>query len=93
MIGSLLYLTTSRSDISFDVCVCARYQSRPKESHVQAVKRILKYVTGTTEFGIWFSRDTNSNLVGYSNADWAGCVDGRKSTSGGCVFIGNNLVA
>lgn len=93
MIGSLLYLTASRPDISFSVCVCARYQASPKESHVQAVKRILKYVSGTTGFGIWFSKDITMNVVGFSDADWAGCVDDRKSTSGGCFLIGNNLVA
>ena len=93
MICNLLYLIASRLDLSFSVCVCAKYQSRPKESHAHAVKRILKYVSGTTDFGIWLSRDTNINVVGFSDADWVGCVDDRKSTSGGCFFIGNNLVA
>ena len=90
MIGS--HLTASRPDISYSVGVCARYQSKPKESHIYVVKRIMKYVSGTIDFGIWLGKDTTTNLVVYSDADWVGCVDGRKHTTGGCFFIGNNLV-
>ncbi|KAK6131685.1 hypothetical protein DH2020_034592 [Rehmannia glutinosa] len=93
MIGSLLYLTASRPDISYSVCVCARYQSSPKESHLKAVKRIIRYINGTTELGILYSSDTTTNLVGFSDADWAGDVDDRKSTTGGCFYLGNNLVS
>jgi hypothetical protein len=93
MIGSLLYLTASRPDISFSVGVCARYQSDPKESHLSSVKRIIRYVNGTSNYGIWYSFDTNASLVGFSDADWAGNCDDRKSTSGGCFFLGNNLVS
>ena len=84
---SLLYLTASHSDISFSVGVCAQYQSKPKESHVSAVKRILKYISGAVDYRIWMSKDTNTVIVGFSDADWAGCVDDRKSTSGGCLFV------
>ncbi|CAL2227894.1 unnamed protein product [Prunus armeniaca] len=73
MIESLLYLTASRLDISYSVGVCARFQSDPKESHLFIVKRIIKYVSGTIEFGLWYTYDTCVNLVGYSDADWAGC--------------------
>ncbi|CAL8083511.1 unnamed protein product [Prunus armeniaca] len=93
MIESLLYLTASRLDIYYSVGVCARFQSDPKESHLFVVKRIVKYVSGTVEFGLWYTYDTCVNLVGYSDADWAGCSDDRKSTSGGVFYIGNNLVA
>ncbi|CAL2260119.1 unnamed protein product [Prunus armeniaca] len=93
MIGSLLYLTANKPDISFSVGVCARFQSDPKESHLFAVKRIIKYVSGTSEFGLWYTYDTCVNLVGYSDADWAGCSDDRKSTSEGVFYVGNNLVA
>ncbi|KAK0570386.1 hypothetical protein LWI29_000343 [Acer saccharum] len=93
MIGSLLYLTPSRPDISFSVGVCARYQSDPKESHLSSVKRVIRFVNGTSNYGIWYSFDTNPSLVGYSDADWAGNCDDRKSTSGGCFFLGNNLVS
>ncbi|BFG37724.1 hypothetical protein CerSpe_239980 [Prunus speciosa] len=93
MIGSLLYLTASRPDISFSVGLCARFQSDPKESHLLAVKRILRYVSGTTNFGVYYSFDSNVELAGYSDADWAGNIDDRKSTTGGCFYIGNNLVS
>ncbi|BBH09902.1 transposable element gene [Prunus dulcis] len=93
MIGSLLYLTASRPDISFSVGLCARFQSDPKESHLLAVKRILRYVSGTTTFGVYYSFDSNVELAGYSDADWAGSIDDRKSTTGGCFYIGNNLVS
>ena len=65
MIGSLLYLTASRLDISYSVGVCARYQANPKESHMIALKRIIKYVKTTADFGVWYSKDTNDVLVGY----------------------------
>ena len=93
MIGSFLYLTTSRPDISYSVGVCARYQANPKQSHMTAFKRIIKYVKTTAEFGVWYSKDTSDVLVGYSDTDWAGNVDDRKSTSGGCFYVGNNLVS
>ena len=92
MIGSLLYLTASRPDISYSVGVCARYQANPKESHMTALKRIIKYVKTTAEFGVWYSKDTNDVLVGYSDADWAGNVDDRKSILGGCFYVANNVV-
>ena len=89
MIGSLLYLTASRPDISYSVGVCARYQANPKESHMTSLKRIIKYVKTTADFSVWYNKDTNNVLVGYSDTDWAGNVDDRKSTSWGC----NNLVS
>jgi hypothetical protein len=93
MTGSLLYLTASRPDIAFSVGVCARFQANPKESHLTIVKRIIKYVNATINYGVCFSRETNIVLVGYSDADWAGNDDDRKSTSGGCFYVGTNLVA
>ncbi|KAK0583158.1 hypothetical protein LWI29_034070 [Acer saccharum] len=69
------------------------YQADPKESHLSSVKRIIRYVNGTSNYGIWYSFDTNASLVGFSDADWAGNCDDRKSTSGGCFFLGNNLVS
>ncbi|CAM8940739.1 unnamed protein product [Rhodiola kirilowii] len=92
MIGSLLYLTACRPDIAYAVGVCVRYQADPKESHLLLVKRIIKYVCGTVDFGIWYTKDTNPYLIGYCNADWAGNAEDWKSTSGGCFFLGNNLV-
>ena len=93
MIGSLLYLTASRPNISYSVGVCARYQANPKETHMTALKRIIKYVKTTTKFGAYYSKDTSDVLAGYSNADWEGNADDRKSTSGGCFYVGNNLVS
>ncbi|CAM8917209.1 unnamed protein product [Rhodiola kirilowii] len=93
MIGSLLYLTASRPDIAHVVGVCARYQDNPKERHLMNVKRIIKYVCGTVDYGLRYTKDTNSCLVGYCDADWAGNAEDRKSTSGGCFFLCNNLVS
>ena len=93
IIGSLLYLTASRPDIAFSVGVCARYQAAPKESHLTAVKRIITYVNGTPDYGLWYSNDSNACLVGYLDANWARSVDDRKSTSGGCFYLGNNFVS
>ncbi|CAM8914227.1 unnamed protein product [Rhodiola kirilowii] len=74
MIGSLLYLTASRTDIAYAVGVCARYQANPKESHLIQVKRIIKYICGNTKYGIWYTKDTNPFLVGYCDANWAGTL-------------------
>ena len=93
MIRSLLYLTASRLDISYNVGMCARYHANPKESHMIALKRIIKYVETITDFSVWYSKDTIDVLAGYSDADWAGNADDRKSTSGGCFYVGNNLVS
>ncbi|KAK2363075.1 hypothetical protein QL285_088089 [Trifolium repens] len=93
MIGSLLYLTASRPDISFAVGVCARYQAEPKMSHLNQVKRILKYVSGTSDYGILYSHGEDTRLLGYCDADWVGSADDRKSTSGGCFFLGSNLIS
>ena len=93
IIGSLLYLTVSRPDIAFSVGVCARYQVAPKESHLTAVTRIIRYINGTPDYSLWYSKDSNVCLAGYSNADWTGSVDDKKSTSGGCFYHGNNLVS
>ncbi|XP_050916510.1 uncharacterized mitochondrial protein AtMg00810-like [Lathyrus oleraceus] len=72
MIDSLLYLTSSRPDITFSTGVCARYQAEPEVSHINQVKRILKYVNDTCEYGMLYSNDSNSMLVGYGDTDWAG---------------------
>ncbi|XP_042983357.1 uncharacterized protein LOC122312768, partial [Carya illinoinensis] len=93
MIGSLLYLTASRPDIMFSVCLCARFQSSPKESHLIAVKRILRYLSGTINLGLWYPKYTSFDLISYTDADYAGCKIDRKSTSGACHFLGHALVS
>ena len=89
MIGSLLYLIASRPDIAFNVEVCARFQAAPKESHMTTVKRIIPYVNGTSNYGIWYSRGSNECLAEYLDVNWGGCIDDRKSTSGG-LFLPRN---
>ena len=93
MISSLLYLTSSRPDIMFSVCLCARFQANPKESHLTAVKRIFKYLKGTVNVGLWYPKGSTGSLVGYSDSDYAGCKLERKSTSGACQLFGNSLVS
>ena len=93
MIGSLLYLTASRPDIMFSVCMCARYQANPKESHLTAIKRIFRYLVGTKNLGLWYPKGSTCTLVGFSDADFAGCKLDRKSTSGTCHLLGNSLVS
>ncbi|GAA0165518.1 transmembrane signal receptor [Lithospermum erythrorhizon] len=93
MIGSLLYLTASRSEIAHSVGVCARYHAAPKEHHLNLVKRIIKYIQGTLNHGLLYTFDTNSSFVGYYDVDYAGNIVDRKSTSGGCFFLENNLVS
>ena len=93
MIGSLLYLCASRPDIMLSVCMCARFQSDPKECHLVAVKRILRYLVATPCFGIWYPMGSTFDLIGYSDSDYAGCKVDRKSTSGTCQFLGRSLVS
>ena len=93
MIGSLLYLTATRPDIQFAVCLCARFQASPRTSHRQAIKRIFRYSNYAPELGLWYSASSTLNLHGYSDADFAGCRLDRKSTSGTCQFLGPSLVS
>ncbi|KAK6125616.1 hypothetical protein DH2020_040637 [Rehmannia glutinosa] len=93
LIGSLLHLTASRPDITFVVGVCARFQSAPKESHITTAKRILRYLKGRQEVGLWYPEDGGFKLVGYSYSDYVGCRVDRKSTSGTCEMLGNRLVS
>ncbi|KAJ1700593.1 hypothetical protein LUZ63_000372 [Rhynchospora breviuscula] len=88
IIGSLLYLTASRPDIMYAVCLCVRYQANPKKSHHKAIKRILRYVKGTQSLDLWYGKQTELDLVGYTDADFAGDRMDRKSTSGTCQFLG-----
>nr|GEY43160.1 retrovirus-related Pol polyprotein from transposon TNT 1-94 [Tanacetum cinerariifolium] len=91
-IGSLVYLTSSRPDIVQAVCFCARYQSRPTEKHLKEVKRIFRYLRGTVNMGLWYTNGSIFELTAFSDADHAGCIDSRKSTSGGIQFLGDKLV-
>ncbi|XP_021729788.1 uncharacterized protein LOC110696745 [Chenopodium quinoa] len=93
MIGSLLYLTTSRPDISFSVGLCAGFQANPKESHLKAVKRILRYLEGTDDLCLFYPRSDSFDLHGFTDADYAGDLVNRKSTSGMVQFLGPCLVS
>ncbi|GJZ57117.1 retrovirus-related pol polyprotein from transposon TNT 1-94, partial [Tanacetum coccineum] len=82
MIGSLMYLTSSRPDLIYAVCLCARYHEKPSEKHLNTVKRIFRYLKGTINIGLWYSKDTGMSLTAYPDADHAWCQDTRRSTSG-----------
>ncbi|GJT48229.1 hypothetical protein Tco_0974386 [Tanacetum coccineum] len=87
MIGSLLYLTASRSDFMFSVCLCAYFQEDPNTSHLEAVKRIFRYIKGTTHLGLWYPKGTGVETIVYANSDHAGDYVNFKSTSGVCTFM------
>jgi hypothetical protein len=91
IISSLLYITASRPDVMFSVCICARFQASPREIHLKAVKRILRYLKYTPNIGIWYSKGAQFKIIGYS--DYAGCKVDRKSTSGCCQFLGRSLIS
>ncbi|GJR14639.1 uncharacterized mitochondrial protein-like protein [Tanacetum coccineum] len=93
MIGSLMYLTSSRPNIMFAVCACARYQVNPNVSHLHAVKRIFRYLKGQPNLGLWYPKDSHFDLVAYTNSDYVGASLDRKSTTGGCQFLGFILIS
>nr|GEU56235.1 copia protein [Tanacetum cinerariifolium] len=92
MVGSLMYLTASRPDLVFVVCMCARYQASPTKKHLEALKRVFWYLKGTINWGLWYPKDTSMALMAYADIDHAGCQDTRRSTSGSAQFLGDKLV-
>ncbi|GKD40235.1 uncharacterized mitochondrial protein-like protein, partial [Tanacetum coccineum] len=93
MIGSLMYLTASRPDIMFVVYACARFQVTPKVSHLHAVTRIFRYLKGQPKLGLWYPKDSPFDLEAYTDSDYAGASLDRKSTTGGCQFLGRRLIS
>nr|GFD04631.1 uncharacterized mitochondrial protein AtMg00810-like [Tanacetum cinerariifolium] len=93
MIGTLLYLIASRPDLQFAICMCARYQARPTEKHVHAIKRIFRYLRGTINRGLWYPKDSSVALTAFADADHAGCEDTRRSTSGSVQFLGERFIS
>ncbi|GJW13483.1 retrovirus-related pol polyprotein from transposon TNT 1-94 [Tanacetum coccineum] len=93
MISALMYLTSSRPDIVHTTCLGARYQAKPTEKHLKEVKRIFRYLRGTVNTGLWYTKDSGIKLTGFSDVDYAGCKDTFKSTSGGAHFLGKKLVS
>ncbi|GJT02128.1 putative ribonuclease H-like domain-containing protein [Tanacetum coccineum] len=89
----LLRITTSRPDIMFAVCACARFQVTPKVSHLHAVKRIFIYLKGQPKLGLWYPRDSPFDLEAFSDSDYAGSRLDRRSTTGGCQFLGKRLIS
>nr|GFD27274.1 hypothetical protein [Tanacetum cinerariifolium] len=88
MIGSLMYLTTSRPDIMFVICACARHQVTLKEYHLHAVKRIFRYLKGHSKLELWYPKESPFDLVAYSDSDYGGAIQDHKSTAEGCQFLG-----
>nr|GEZ37570.1 hypothetical protein [Tanacetum cinerariifolium] len=93
MIGALMYLTSSRPDIVHNTFLCAWYQAKPIEKHLNEVKRIFRYLRGTVNSGLWYTKDSSFELTGFLDVDYAGCKDTFKSTSGGAQFLGEKLVS
>ncbi|GJW64493.1 putative ribonuclease H-like domain-containing protein [Tanacetum coccineum] len=93
MIGSLMYLTSSRPDIMFAVCACSRFQVQPKASHMHAIKRIFRYLKGQPTLGLWYPKDSSLELIAYSDSDYTGASLDRKSTTRGCQFLGCRLIS
>ncbi|GJX07420.1 hypothetical protein Tco_0195352 [Tanacetum coccineum] len=93
MVDTLMYLTSSRPDLVYVVCMCARYQARPTEKHLHAVKRIFRYQRGIVNRGLWYSKDSAIALTAFADADHAGCQDTRRSTSGSMQLLGDKLLA
>nr|GEX90809.1 retrovirus-related Pol polyprotein from transposon TNT 1-94 [Tanacetum cinerariifolium] len=93
MIRSHMYLTCSRLDLIYVVCLCARYQAKPTEKHLNAVRRIFRYLKGTINMGLWYLNDTGMSLTTYSDADHVRSQDTRHSTSESAQFLGDKLVS
>nr|GEU68817.1 hypothetical protein [Tanacetum cinerariifolium] len=93
MIGTLLYLTSSRPDLQFAIFMCTRYQARPTEKHLHAIKRIFRYLRGIVNRSLWYPKDSSVTLTAFADADHAGCQDTRRSTSGSLQFLGDRLIS
>jgi len=93
LVGRLIYLCHTRPDISYAVSVVSRYMHDPRSGHLDAVYRILRYLKNSPGKGLLVKSHGHLNVEGYCDADWASCLDDRRSTSGYCIFVGGNLVS
>lgn len=94
LVGGLQYLTWTKPDLSFAINLVCQFMHNPRESHFQVVKQILRYLKGSLDLGLWFSKcSTPLSINAFSDADWAGCSLDRKSTRGLCLFLGNSLIS
>jgi hypothetical protein len=91
--GALQYLTFTRPDISYAVQQICLFMHNPMEDHMNALRRILRYIQGTSQYGLYLYHSSTTSLISYTDADWGGCPDTRRSTSGYCVFLGDNLIS
>ncbi|XP_024974794.1 uncharacterized protein LOC112512898 [Cynara cardunculus var. scolymus] len=92
LVGALQYLTFTRPDITYAVQQICLFMHAPREPHMNALKRIIRYLQGTVQLGLQLYSSRPSQLLAYTDADWGGCPDTRRSTSGYCVFLGDNLI-
>ncbi|XP_031258761.1 uncharacterized protein LOC116116853 [Pistacia vera] len=92
VIGCVLYLTATRPDLMFATSVLSRFMTSPSEIHLKAAKRVLRYVKGSAELGIWFKKTENLQLIGYLDSDWAGCIDDMRSTLGYVFFLNSRAI-
>jgi hypothetical protein len=93
MIVSLIYLCASRPDIILSVCMCVRFQGTPKDCHLRAIKKIIRYLVLTPNLALWFPKGSRFEIIGYSDADYAGCKVDRNSTFMTCQFLGRSLIS
>ncbi|GJZ22129.1 hypothetical protein Tco_0559168 [Tanacetum coccineum] len=93
MVGSLMYLSATRPDIVFAVCMCAQYKAKPTEKHLHAIKWIFRYLKGTIHMGLWYPKDSGFALRAFADANYAGCQDTRRSTLGSAQFLGDKLLS
>ncbi|KAF5470468.1 hypothetical protein F2P56_010982, partial [Juglans regia] len=93
VVGGLQYLSLTSPDIAYAVNKVCQFMHCPKLPHWTAVKRILKYLKGTLNFGLSFKKSSKLNLQAYTDVDWAGCLDDRRSTGGFCIFLGHHLIS
>ena len=93
IVGALQYLTLSRPDLTHAVNLVCQFMHQPGTSHFQAVKRILRYLQGTLDYGIRLLSHSSLNLYGFSDADWARCPDTHRSTTSYCIYLGANCIS
>ena len=93
MVGGLIYLTHSRPDIMFSVSLISRFMNSPSKAHMGAAKRVLRYIHGTLDLGLRYKKSNTCKLVSYTDSDWAGCADDRKSTTGYGLSLGSALIS
>lgn len=93
LVGSLIYLTTTRPDIAYSVHQVSQFMSSPRHLHLAAVRRIIRYLLGSPTRGLFFPTNSSLQLTAYCDADWAGCPDTRRSTTGWCMFLGDALIS